>query len=149
MITFEPKPIPIFPNYRPMYRVGQILLILHFNSIASKASLLKLHLFSWALNQDKNLQVLQQFVISKFKTRLQYFGIEPSLNRALNYGIAEGLIHFDGSKYQISEKGLKFLKLILEDEELFQNEKAVLQTIGKKISESKVVELKKSWENNA
>ncbi|MCU0321724.1 MAG: hypothetical protein MUE72_04865 [Chitinophagaceae bacterium] len=146
-IIFKSRPIPIFPSYRPMYRIAQVLLVLKINSVGGKASLLKLHLFSWAFKSYDNLTLLKNFVLSNFQNKLLYFGIEPSLNRALNLAIGEGLISFDSAKYSITEKGENFVAEILKDKEIFLSERIVLDAIGKKLTEKEILKLEKLWKN--
>ncbi len=130
-----------------MYKVAQILLILYFNGYAGKASLLKLHLFSWALKSYENLNILKDFVTSNYQKELQFFGIESTLNRALNLAYAEKLVDFDRGNYKLLEKGRKFVEQINEDETLFINEKQVLKLIGKKIPEKIINGLINQWKN--
>ena len=117
--TFSSKPSPVFPSYRPMLRVGQNLLVLKLNSYGSKASLLKLHLFSWGFKELKNLEAIQSFVMSNSQERIRFFGIEPTLNRALS----------------------------LNNRELFKTEKPFLSSIGKNPTESSLLQLQKFWKN--
>ena len=146
-VTFKPRPIPLFSSYRPMYRIAQILLVLKLNSNGGKASLLKLHLFSWAFKSYENLVRLKDYVTSNFQNELLYFGIEPTLNRALNMAIGEGLISSNGVRYLITEKGEAFIKAVIQDNELFFQEKPILNLIGKRIDESKIAQLEKKWKN--
>ena len=146
-ISFSSKPISIYPSYRPMYRIALNLIILKLNCNGSKASLLKLHLFSWGLKQEQNLEILKEFVTSNFVKKIEYFSIEPSLNRALKLAEYEGLIGFDGSKYFLKEKGDNFLNKILNDESIFSSEIQVLKLIGKKINENRISQLQQNWLN--
>lgn len=146
-ISFTSRPIPLFPSYRPMYRIAQILLVLKLNSVGGKASLLKLHLFSWAFKSSENFTRLKAYVTSNYQEKLLYFGIEPSLNRALNFAIGEGLISSDGIRYTITPKGDNFANEILSDAELFMYERSMLRLIGKNISEKKITELENFWKN--
>lgn len=146
-ITFTKRPISIFPSYRPMYRVCLNLMVLKMNCNGGKGSLLKLHLFSWALKSEENMKKLQEYFISDFTRSDIYFGIEPTLNRALDYAIAENLIGMDGAKYFIKTKGEELFKKIIADKELFSNEKSVLVAIGKNISEAQIIKLQKNWSN--
>jgi len=130
-----------------MYKVSQILLILYFNGYAGKASLLKLHLFSWALKSYENLNILKDFVTSNYQKKLQFFGIESTLNRALNLAYAEKLVDFDKGNYKLLDKGRKFVEQINEDESLFVYEKQVLKLIGKKIPEKIINGLINQWKN--
>jgi hypothetical protein len=146
-ISFTEREMPLYVNYRPMYKVSQILLILHFNGYAGKASLLKLHLFSWALKSYDNLNILKDFVTSNYQDKLEFFGIESTLNRALNLAYAEKLVDFDKGNYKLLEKGRKFVEQINEDETLFVNETQVLKLIGKKIPEKIINGLINQWKN--
>lgn len=146
-ISFTEREMPLYVNYRPMYKVSQILLILYFNGYAGKASLLKLHLFSWALKSYDNLNTLKDFVTSNYKNKLEFFGIESTLNRALNLAYAEKLVDFEKGNYKLLEKGRKFVEQINDDETLFVDEKQVLKLIGKKIPEKIINGLINQWKN--
>lgn len=146
-ISFTEREMPLYVNYRPMYKVSQILLILYFNGYAGKASLLKLHLFAWALKSYENLNILKDFVTSNYQKKLQFFGIESTLNRALNLAYAEKLIDFDKGNYKLLDKGRKFVEQINKDESLFVDEKQVLKLIGKKIPEKIINGLINQWKN--
>jgi hypothetical protein len=146
-ISFTEREMPLYFNYRPMYKVSQILLILYFNGYAGKASLLKLHMFSWALKSYENLNILKDFVTSNYQKKLQFFGIESTLNRALNLAYAEKLVDFDKGSYKLLEKGRTFVEQIIEDEALFVDEKQVLKLIGKKIPEKIINGLINQWKN--
>jgi hypothetical protein len=130
-----------------MYKVAQILLILHYNGYAGKASLLKLHLFSWAMKSYENMNSLKEFVTSNYEQKLHFFGIESTLNRALNLAYAEKLIDFENGSYKLLEKGKLFAEQLIEDETLFVNEKQVLQLVGKKIPERIINNLVNHWNN--
>jgi transcription termination factor NusB len=146
-IVFNERPMPLYPSYRPMYKVSLILLVLSLNGYAGKASLLKLHLFSWALKSHKNLDALKEFVVSNYKKDLKFFGIELTLNRALNLAIAENLISFVDDKYSLLEKGIEFANYLIKSKELFIYEKQVLKMVGKRITDDKMNELLKHWKN--
>ena len=146
-ISFTERKTPLYPSYRPMYKVSQILLILHYNGYAGKASLLKLHLFSWAMKSYENMNSLKEFVTSNYEQKLHFFGIESTLNRALNLAYAEKLIDFENGSYKLLEKGKLFAGQLIEDETLFVNEKQVLQLVGKKIPERIINNLVNHWNN--
>lgn len=146
-IVFNERPMPLYPSYRPMYKVSLILLILSINGYSGKSSLLKLHLFSWALKSHKNLDALKEFVVSNYKKDLKFFGIELTLNRALNLAIAEKLISFIDDKYTLLEKGAEFSNYLIKSKELFIYEKQVLKLVGKSITDEKMNELLKHWKN--
>lgn len=55
-ISFVKRPISIPPDYRPMFKVAQIVMILGYCCRSNRSSLLKLHLFSWALKSEGNIK---------------------------------------------------------------------------------------------
>jgi hypothetical protein len=144
-ITFTDRPIPLYPSYRPMYKISLILMILYYNGYSGKASLLKLHLFSWALKSDKNMEALKDFAVSNLKKNIRFFGIELTLNRALNLAYAQKLLSVENGNYFLLEKGSQFVKTIVGDKDLFIYEKQSLSLIGKKITEKKITELINHW----
>lgn len=146
-VNFTPRPRPIFPSYRPMLRLSQILLTLKLNCNSNKASLLKLHLFSWGYKEMKNLLEIKDYVTSNFQNRIDFFGIEPSLNRALIYAKYEGLVDYDGAKYFLTSKGILIAEKIAADDELFPSEKPILKAIGKNLTEKRIDKLHKLWKN--
>lgn len=90
---------------------------------------------------------LSEFVTSNFQKKLLYFGIEPSLNRALDFAIGEGLISSDGYRYALTIKGDAFVQQIIQDRDLFTFEKQILLAIGKNINEKRITELENFWKN--
>lgn len=144
-LSFVKRPIPIPPDYRPIYKIAQIAMILGFCCHAEKGSLLKLHLFSWALKTYENGYKLTTWVQSNFSSDFMVWGIEPTLNRGLQYAISEGICNKNNGKFELTFKGQSFLDTINADNDLFENEKTFFKSIGKKISDAKIVELSKKW----
>lgn len=120
-------------------------MILWFSCQGNKGSLLKLHLFSWALKTSENGDSLIRWVNSGFTTDFAVWGIEPTLNRGLQYAIAEGICSKEKGKFILTEKGIDFVRSILSDNGLFEHEKFLLKNIGKKISDTKIANLAKKW----
>ncbi len=149
-LTFTQRPIPIPADYRPMYKIALLVLILRLCCRAETSTLLKLHLFSWAIASDKNSKKVLDFVKSNFQTDFSIWGIEPALNRALQFAIADNICEVvNGKTYKLTEKGFKFYELINGDKELFDKEKIFLNFIGKsKITDSRINSMSKQWSVN-
>jgi len=145
-IRFSKKPISIPAEYRISFKIAQIILILKICSIGSKASLLKLHLLSWALKSEENKKKLKIFIENNFIGHFKTWGIEPALNRALSYAVAENLCVIENGKYKLSKKGDSFYDIILKNEDL-QVEIDYLKLLGKrKITDKQIFEIAKMWE---
>ncbi|MGF1684969.1 hypothetical protein [Photobacterium minamisatsumaniensis] len=143
-LIFNRKKAAVIPELRPMYKVGKLLLILKLCCTGGKASLLKLHLFNWAMLEPQRLKALQ-LSAEKKELLLGIWGIDPSLNMALSYATSEGLlIRTKNGAYQLTAKSESFIsgtKLV----ELFDSEAHELKSIAKKITETMVTQAAKRW----
>lgn len=146
-ITFSRKAIPIPAEYRPLYKIAQILQVLQIASRGQRASLLKLHLFSWAFKSGENMDKLIEIKNNQIIRDIRIWGLEPSLNRALVYAVSEGLCDHVSGSYKLTEKGENFVKLLLEEETLLLEQRSFLMEVGKGITEKLVTNIAKSWKN--
>ncbi|EGC2015671.1 hypothetical protein H8841_003536, partial [Salmonella enterica] len=135
-ITFKRKPMPIYAGFRPLFKICQILLILDLASRAKSSSLIRLHLFVWILKDDQRKEMLLNIVKEKLEIPIVW-GIEPSVNFALQFAIAEGFIIKSGVSYKLSPVGMHFLKNS-NAYDLFSDETIFLNKIGSKITEKMV-----------
>ena len=145
-ITFSKRPISIPADYRPSYKISQICLVLKYACIGDKSSLLKLHLISWGFKNVENRKSLLKFVVSPDTSELKVWGIEPTLNRALQIAVADGFCSYLNGNYKLENKGLEFTMKIEEDNEIFSEEIELLKKIGKKgITEKSIQYLTNKW----
>lgn len=129
--SFRERAIPLSPDYRPLYKIGLIVLILDIACRGNKSSLNKLHLLIWALKSETNMAYVRMAFIMKDTSKIISWAVEPALNKALKYAVAEGLITMYEDKYQLTEKGVSFGKKLKKDSEIFTREKLFLTYIGK------------------
>lgn len=73
------------------------------------------------------------------------WGIEPTLNRGLQYAISEKVCRRINNKFELTDKGVQLFNSIKRDKELLKTEKIFLNIIGKKISDDKINNLVKKW----
>lgn len=103
---------------------------------------MKLHFFCWAIKTKVNIGIVREWISSGFSNHLHVWGIEPTVNRALSFAVADGLINSVGGNFIITEKGTTLVQTINIDKALFSKEKAFLNAIGKGvITEQKIKEL--------
>ncbi len=69
--------------------------------------------------------------IAKDTSKIISWGVEPALNKALKYAVAENLISMYEDKYQLTDRGIEFGKLLRKNSEIFSREKQFLAYIGK------------------
>jgi len=106
-VRFSRKRVPISPEMRPIYRISQIILVLHLSSTKQTASLLKLQLFNWGLQNEGRYEQLLKLKETSYFPIIRF---DPFLNRALNFGVAMGVFLFNDKtgKFSLTEKGEVF-----------------------------------------
>ena len=129
---FRQRKLPLSADYRPMYKIGLVALILGKSCAGEKSSLNKLHLIVWALKSPRNRDFVEKWLESKDFSGIVTWGVEPALNKALSLAQAEGLFAFSGSKYSLTEKGKLLCQEIDKDTNLFAEEKILLSKLGKR-----------------
>lgn len=145
-IKFIRRPAPVFVEHRPIYKIGQIILILYLSSRAYKSSLTRLHLFNWVLKEQRRKENL----INSLKggnLKISAWGFDPALTIAIRFAIAEKLLFEESTGYKLSEKGIQFSKEIMSDSSLFTQEKEFLVSIKKGLTEAMVESVAKSWKS--
>jgi hypothetical protein len=145
-LKFQPRPGPVLPEHRPMYKICQVLLILHMASRGGRSRLPRLHLFNWALKTSARSQQLVGAAQAK-SLRVAAWGFDPALAIALRYAVAEGVVNEVSAGYELSDSGVALAKDVANDSELLVAEKKVLLAIGRSgITEGMVDEVAKGWE---
>jgi len=144
-IYFRRRPIAQTIDYRPIWKIGQLLLIVRDGSSKSGCSLLKLHLFSWVFQGYKNRIKLRKWISSDFNTEMSIWTLSPHVNRAIAFAIGEKLLKEEKGKYILTIKGINYLSKIDTIEDAYVNERKVLNRYGKIISDAKIDKLAKDW----
>lgn len=145
-LRFERRPSPVLVEHRPLYKICQLLLVLHISSRGGKSSLPRLHLFNWALKRTDRIQKLVEAAKAKV-LHITAWGFDPALAIAIRYAVAEGLLRPTSTGYQIAEKGRSFIDKVLKDAGAFPSERVLLKEIGKEITENMVEAVAKGWES--
>jgi hypothetical protein len=131
---FKTRPISLPSDLRPLYKIGQILLVLELGSRSSKASILKIQFFNWLFNYTDTFDINLQDI--------HVLHLDPSVNRAIEFALGEKLVLIENKgEIKLADKGSQFLDLILKDTEMYKREKEILGQLGKKLSESKISEI--------
>ena len=143
-LTFHRKPMPLMAEHRPIYKITQLLLVLYLSSRGNKSSLIRLHLFSWVLKDERRKKMLFESA-TKNQILFGVWGVDPAVNVSLQYAEAEGLISKSGLSYQLTQDGVKYVSKI-DSEMAFKDDYIFLQTLGSKITEGMVENIIREWE---
>ncbi len=142
-LKFIRRPTPIYPEYRPLYKIVQLLMVLQISSIGAKSRIVRLQLFNWVLKDDKRKSALAN-AIQNGSLHLDSWGIDPSLNVAIQFGVAEELLSLKKDVVSILPKGRKLLDEA-EKKKLMHSDKEYLLTIGKGLTQKMVDQIMKKW----
>lgn len=138
---FQSRPEAIPGDLRPLWRISIILLILQLASRGGKSSLSKLHVLNWAIRTDENRKELKQVIAGDISPDTIIVRIEPSLNRAIDFARGEGLLEYvTGNRVQLTPQGMIAVNRLLENENLFLEERLFLEELGKNGLTEKVVD---------
>jgi len=143
-ITFNRKPMPIFAEYRPMFKITQVLLILSLASRGKKSSLIRLHMINWALKDDSRRELLLESA-NKHEVLFGVWGVDPALNFSLQYALSEELIVRAGLSYKLANKGEHFIKQ-LSKKNVLEEDYKFLKSLGTRVTEIMVQEIVGAWE---
>ncbi len=136
-MRFVKKPIALPSSYRFFYQISIFLLILEFCCPKNKgASTFKLQLLAWALRDDEGCKSLLEVTkLKKFKDNFKFWALDPALNRAIAFALADGFLAIENDKIISAPKGDALLHYIL-GADVFIDEKAILKKFGKSVSEN-------------
>jgi hypothetical protein len=138
--VFRSRPKSIPGDLRPLWRIGIILLILRLASWGKKSSLGRLHVLNWAIRTEENREELEEVIAGNISPDTVIVRIEPSLNRAIDFAHGEGLLEFvSGDRVQLTPIGKSATNKLLNQDNLFREEKLFLRRIGKTGLTEKIV----------
>ena len=144
-IIFDAKPDAIPFNYRISYKISLLCMIIKKCCGRRGCSLVKMHIIASAVSdleyEEKLKKYLTNHIANEFVVRF-----EPSLNRALEYALADQFIvqQVNGS-YKLLERGKKLVNEIINDDSIFQHEKLVMDEMGSDLTEEKIKSLMEGW----
>jgi hypothetical protein len=143
-IVFNAKPDAVPYNYRISYKVSQLCLILRICGRGNICSLVKIHMISFALISQSNMDKLVSFVGGDGSSPIVRF--DPAVNRALEFAIAYGFVEQQKSgKYKLTDSGERLAEQIGAVGDLMVSEILNLNVLAKKLTESMVEALMNMW----
>jgi hypothetical protein len=139
--TFSPQPSSLPGDLRITWRIALVLLIL-LHSRSQKASLQKLHVMNWASRTAANRRLFFQFARNVINKDQLVPRIEPSLNRAVDFALAEELIRIENAKnLKLTSKGYEAAQQIDEAIDCLTEEKSFLKAMARFFTERNIDDL--------
>jgi hypothetical protein len=135
-MKFIKRPIALPSNYRFFYQLSILLLILELCCAKNVgASILKFQLLAWVLRDDEGCNSLMKITkLKDTKHNFNFWALDPALNRAIEFSLADGFLILKNEKIISSPKGDALLSYILETD-VFIHEKETLKKFGKSVTE--------------
>jgi hypothetical protein len=141
-ILFSRRPVDISGDLRPTWRVGLLVLLMKLCCRQGKVRFRQLHVLNWGIRSRENRETLEGAIQGQVALDSLLVRIEPSLNRAVDLAIGEGLIKRNsGDQLQLTDKGLVLADAIEQDDNVLHPEKEFMARIRKKVSEAFVDDL--------
>lgn len=147
-VKVERKPIAVPYNYRIMYKISQLILIIYYCCSSRKGcSLEKLHMISTSITSKNDYERLSSFINGKQNIIIIRF--DPAVNRAITLALAEELLCRQvNGLFKLSKKGKKFAEELDKDKTLMVREKELMQRISTNLTEEKINGLMADWRIN-
>lgn len=143
-IRFTKRSVPIPVDYRPLYKIAQILLVIVLCGRGGKISLLKLQFFLWALKSLENRRSFLNLINREHNSSI--WSLDPTVIRAINFGIGESLCERKDGNIIISATGQAFV-IRLRADRLLSHQTSFLEDVGKQVTEERVKQIAKDWIN--
>lgn len=145
-IKFYDRPSAVPYNYRILYKISQIVLILGTVCKRGGCSTVKLHIISNALFSKNMLDELVKVLDNKIEM-LPVVRFEPTITRAINYAVADNLVEIQksNSKLKLTEKGKQLYNEIIENDDIMILEKNELKIIRDKINDDIINKILEKW----
>lgn len=145
-VKVKKRPIAIPFNYRPLYKVTEILLILLKCCESRKGcSIEKLHIISNVIKNSDELNELEEFILGNNNVLL-IIRYDPVINRAIKYAVAENLIKIQKNQLmKLTNEGKKVAEEVNSDNDVFVREKEILDKISVNLTEEKIKSLLLDW----
>lgn len=138
--TTRPESVPYF--YRLSYRVAITCLILRIACRKnSSCSLTKLHLIVTTMFSETETEKLLKNISNNNLADIT-LRFDSTVNTTVEFLLAEQLINLtNNNQFLLTKSGNAFVDSILSDSKILINEKAFLNKLGSKLTESKIKQI--------
>jgi len=139
---FRRRPVAIPADLRPSWRVAVIVLLLRKCCRQNRSGFTRLHVLSWGVRTIETRNALIAAAAGDIPPNTLLVRIEPSLNRAVNFALGEGLLRrVSGDKVELTPSGITFADQLDSNVVAFSREKAFMDSVGRRITESLVTQM--------
>jgi hypothetical protein len=135
---FHQRPTPLEPQFRVIWGLSILVLILYICSHGKKSSISRLHFLSWAVRSAENRENLVELLENRHSPLTALVQYDPSFERAIEYALAEKLVETDNGKtIRLVSDGKALAQQIIATENCLDEEKDFLSQKGVLVTEGK------------
>jgi citrate lyase gamma subunit len=135
-LSARPEPLP--GDLRLAWGIALVILILG-RSRAKRASLQKLHFMAHSARTRATREQAKRLFAGGLSTADMVVRVEPWLNRAIAFAIAEHLVSLEhGGHARLTETGIQTFERISEAESIMVEEKVFLDVIARQATEGTI-----------
>jgi hypothetical protein len=133
--TFTRRPVDLPGDLRPGWRIGLVVLLLKNCCRQGRVRFTQLHVLNWGVRSEENRRALVDAIAGTIAPDTLLVRIEPSLNRAVDLAIGEGLIRRRaGDRLELTTDGEALATEIERNPSLYEPERRYMSEIGKKVT---------------
>jgi len=136
--SFQKRPTPLSPQYRVIWGLSTLVLILEIGSKGQTSPVTRLHLLNWAIRSDENRERMSQLIENRSSLVAEFIKYDPGFTRAIKYAIADGLVEMKNNvtnkPISLTAKGKKLAKEIIATNDCLEEEKKFLKQKGKLVT---------------
>lgn len=145
-IIFDSKPEAVPFNYRISYKMGQVCLLLDKCGGRKSLSIVQIQMIATSMNNEEEKKNLLAFCSSNNRMLVTTVRFDPAINRILKYAVADGMVRqLVQGTFRLTDKGKKFVKIIMNDDCLMKDEKDFLNKLSDGLTQEKIADLIQVW----
>ncbi|HXS97822.1 MAG TPA: hypothetical protein VN736_24655 [Candidatus Limnocylindrales bacterium] len=135
--VFRRRPATVPGDLRPGWRIGLVVLLMSECCRSARTSLTRLHVLNWSIRSPETRAALLAIMDGSDAVGSLIVRFEPFLNRAVDFGIGEGLIKRagGGKTIELTNTGKRLAGDLKRAENAFSAEKQFIASIGQKVTE--------------
>ncbi len=139
--SFTARPEPVAGDLRMSWGIGILLLSLSYCR-SKKGSFQKLQFLAHAVRTHEGREDVRDLMSGRLRTTEITVRVEPWLNRAVSYAHGLGLVDVTkGKSVGLTDKGRDLAGALDASKEVFQEERAFLAEVAKKLTEAQLTKI--------
>ena len=145
-IIFDSKADAVPYNYRISYKIALISAIIGKCCGKKGCSAIKLQMINAATTSNKAKDELFALIENPFNIETAIIRFDPSISRAINYAIADGVIYRQSNGlYRLKDKGKALLTAMYKDKTILVVEKQLLSELSDRLTEDIIDRIASNW----